>query len=94
MKNVYTIMVFVIPSLCLLVSIEMSIMSKLPTRICLVGGAGQDASTVQAAESFGLPIIQSQTGLDILNDMEWRTYYVLQDFEDEIFDAIHKQKEW
>lgn len=74
--------------------LEMSIMSKLPTRICLVGGAGQDAATLQAAESFGMPVIHSETGLDILNDMEWRTYYVLQDFEDEIFEAIHKQKEW
>ncbi|KAH8402863.1 hypothetical protein KR222_008098, partial [Zaprionus bogoriensis] len=74
-------------------SVEMSIMSKLPTRICLVGGAGRDADTVQAAESFGMPVIQSETGLDILNDVEWRTYYVLQDFEDEIFEAIHKQKE-
>ncbi|XP_034482371.1 protein ECT2 isoform X2 [Drosophila innubila] len=72
---------------------EMSIMSKLPTRICLVGGAGKDAGTVQAAESFGMPVIHSETGLDIMNDLEWRTFYVLQDFEDEIFDAIHKQKE-
>ncbi|KAL7732556.1 hypothetical protein ACLKA6_019189 [Drosophila palustris] len=72
---------------------EMSIMSKLPTRICLVGVAGEDAATVQAADSFGMPVIRSETGLDILNDMEWRTFYVLQDFEDHIFDAIHKQKE-
>ncbi|XP_064548144.1 protein ECT2 isoform X4 [Drosophila montana] len=72
---------------------EMSIMSKLPTRICLVGEAGKDADTLQAAESFGMPVIQSETGLDIINDMDWRTFYVLQDFEDEIFDTIHKQKE-
>lgn len=72
----------------------MSIMSKLPTRICLVGGAGKEAGTVQAAESFGMPVIQSETGLDIMNDMEWRTFYVLQDFENEFFDALHKQKEW
>ncbi|EDV96869.1 GH16512 [Drosophila grimshawi] len=72
---------------------EMSIMSKMPTRICLVGEAGKDEGTLQAAESFGLPVIQSETGLDIINDMEWRTLYVLTDFEDEIFDAIHKQKE-
>ncbi|XP_023176299.2 protein ECT2 isoform X3 [Drosophila hydei] len=72
---------------------EMSIMSKLPTRICLVGEAGRDAETLQAAESFGMPVIQSETGQDIISDMDWRTFYVLQDFEDEIFDAIHKQKE-
>ncbi|KRF85036.1 protein ECT2 isoform X4 [Drosophila virilis] len=72
---------------------EMSIMSKLPTRICLVGEAGKDADTLQAAESFGMPVIQSETGLDVINDMDWRTFYVLQDFEDEIFDTIHKQKE-
>lgn len=73
---------------------EMSIMSKLPTRICLVGEAGRDAETLQAAESFGMPVIQSETGQDIISDMDWRTFYVLQDFEGEIFDAIHKQKEW
>ncbi|XP_030571503.1 protein ECT2 isoform X1 [Drosophila novamexicana] len=72
---------------------EMSIMSKLPTRICLVGEAGKDADTLQAAESFGMPVIHSETGLDVINDMDWRTFYVLQDFEDDIFDTIHKQKE-
>ncbi|EDW93808.2 protein ECT2 isoform X2 [Drosophila yakuba] len=72
---------------------EMSI-TTLPTRICLVGGVGQDADTLQAAESFGLPIVTSDTGLDILGESsEWRTFYVLDDFEGASFEAIHKQKE-
>ncbi|XP_043648798.1 protein ECT2 isoform X3 [Drosophila teissieri] len=72
---------------------EMSI-TTLPTRICLVGGVGQDADTLQAAESFGLPIVTSDTGLDILEESsDWRTFYVLDDFEGASFEAIHKQKE-
>jgi len=69
--------------------------TTLPTRICLVGGVGQDADTLQAAESFGLPIVTSDTGLDILGESsDWRTFYVLDDFEGASFEAIHKQKEW
>ncbi|XP_017074033.1 protein ECT2 isoform X3 [Drosophila eugracilis] len=71
---------------------EMSI-TTLPTRICLVGGVGQDADTLQAAESFGLPIVTSDTGLDIIGESDWRTFYVLDDFEGASFEAIHKQKE-
>jgi len=68
--------------------------TTLPTRICLVGAVGQDADTLQAAESFGLPIVTSDTGLDIIGDSDWRTFYVLDDFEGASFEAIHKQKEW
>nr|XP_016925928.1 protein ECT2 isoform X3 [Drosophila suzukii] len=71
---------------------EMSI-TTLPTRICLVGAVGQDADTLQAAESFGLPIVTSDTGLDIIGESDWRTFYVLDDFEGASFEAIHKQKE-
>ncbi|XP_037720033.1 protein ECT2 isoform X3 [Drosophila subpulchrella] len=71
---------------------EMSI-TTLPTRICLVGAVGQDADTVQAAESFGLPIVTSDTGLDTIGESDWRTFYVLDDFEGASFEAIHKQKE-
>ncbi|XP_016973168.1 protein ECT2 isoform X4 [Drosophila rhopaloa] len=71
---------------------EMSI-TALPTRICLVGGVGQDADTLRAAESFGLPIVTSDTGLDIIGESDWRTFYVLDDFEGASFEAIHKQKE-
>ncbi|KAH8379568.1 hypothetical protein KR009_005596, partial [Drosophila setifemur] len=71
---------------------EMSI-TTLPTRICLVGDVGKDADTLQAAESFGLPIVVSETGLDIIGESDWRTFYILDDFEGASFEAIHKQKE-
>ncbi|SPP86966.1 protein ECT2 isoform X1 [Drosophila guanche] len=71
---------------------EMTI-TTLPTRICLVGNAGQDAGTLLAAESFGLPVITSDTGQDIADDKEWRTFYVMEDFEGDSFQALHKQKE-
>ncbi|XP_026847327.1 protein ECT2 isoform X2 [Drosophila persimilis] len=67
--------------------------TTLPTRICLVGNVGQDADTLLAAESFGLPVITSDSGLDTADDKEWRTFYVMGDFEGDNFQALHKQKE-
>ncbi|XP_053956531.1 protein ECT2 isoform X1 [Anastrepha ludens] len=61
-------------------------------RICLVGDVVNDAETVEAARCFNVPVITSENGLDVLNDSEWRTYFVLKDFEGPIFDAIHKNK--
>ncbi|XP_054086250.1 protein ECT2 isoform X2 [Zeugodacus cucurbitae] len=62
-------------------------------RICLVGDVVNDAETVEAARSFNVPVITSENGLDVLNDYEWRTFFVLQDFEGPIYDAIHRNKQ-
>ncbi|XP_036338298.1 protein ECT2 isoform X1 [Rhagoletis pomonella] len=62
-------------------------------RICLVGDVVNDAETVEAARCFNVPVITSENGLDVLNDYEWRTYFVLKDFEGPIYDAIHKNKQ-
>ncbi|CAD7002467.1 unnamed protein product [Ceratitis capitata] len=63
-------------------------------RICLVGDIINDEETVEAARSFNVPVITSENGLDALNDFEWRTFFVLKDFEGPIYDAIHKNKQW
>lgn len=63
-------------------------------RICLVGDVVNDAETVEAARCFNVPVITSENGLDMLNDCEWRTFFVLKDFEDPIYDAIHRNKQW
>lgn len=62
-------------------------------RICLVGDAVNDAATVAAAHSFGVPVITSETGLEIINDYDWRTYFIVRDFESSLYEAIHKSKQ-
>nr|XP_036214948.1 protein ECT2 isoform X1 [Bactrocera oleae] len=62
-------------------------------RICLVGDVVNDTETVEAARFFNVPVITSENGLDALNDYEWRTFFVLKDFEGPIYDAIHRNKQ-
>ncbi|XP_049314353.1 protein ECT2 isoform X2 [Bactrocera dorsalis] len=62
-------------------------------RICLVGDVVNDTETVEAASCFNVPVITSENGLDVLNDYEWRTFFVLKDFEGPIYDAIHRNKQ-
>lgn len=63
-------------------------------RICLLGDVVNDPETVEAAHTFGVPIVTSETGLELVNDYDWRTYFVLRDFESPIYEAIHKSKQW
>lgn len=63
-------------------------------RICLVGDAINDASIVEAAQTFGVPVITSETGLELINDYDWRTYFILSEFESPAYEAIHKSKQW
>ncbi|XP_005186008.1 protein ECT2 isoform X3 [Musca domestica] len=75
---------------------EMSISSS-PSpenlRICLVGDVIQNDAAVEAAHTFGVPVITSETGLELINDCDWRTYFVLNDFEGPVYEAIHKSKQ-
>uniref|UniRef100_A0A0K8TS04 Putative guanine nucleotide exchange factor pebble n=1 Tax=Tabanus bromius TaxID=304241 RepID=A0A0K8TS04_TABBR len=74
---------------------EMSI-SQTPSpdnlRICLVGQVAEDTATVDAAQTFGVPVITSETGMEIVPDLNWTTYFILNDFDGEAFDVIHKSK--
>lgn len=69
-------------------------MSVSPTpanvRICLVGEVAKDAATIEAAESFNVPIVTSETGAELMGDRDWTTYFVMQSFECPEFDAIRK----
>ncbi|XP_013101165.1 protein ECT2 isoform X3 [Stomoxys calcitrans] len=75
---------------------EMSISSS-PSpenlRICLVGSVVQNDAAVEAAHTFGVPVITSETGLELVNDYDWRTYFILNDFEGPVYEAIHKSKQ-
>lgn len=59
-------------------------------RICLVGDVGQDEPTIEAAKTFDVPIVTSETGSELVEDATWITYFVLRDFEGPVFDAIRK----
>ncbi|GAB0089910.1 ECT2 [Sergentomyia squamirostris] len=61
-------------------------------RICLVGVVLDNEATVKAAQTFGLPVITSETGSEYILDDDWITYFVLNRFEGPMFEAIHKSK--
>lgn len=61
-------------------------------RICLLGCVVDDNSIVEAARTFGVPVLTSETGLEILTDNEWTTYFVMKEFDGPIYEAIHKSK--
>jgi hypothetical protein len=61
-------------------------------RICLVGITAQDERVNEAANSFKLPVVHSETGLELLADSKMITYFVLDEFEGHIFEAISKSK--
>ncbi|XP_055841172.1 protein ECT2 isoform X5 [Episyrphus balteatus] len=61
-------------------------------RICLLGCVVDDNSIVEAAKTFGVPVLTSETGLEILTDNEWTTYFVMKEFDGPIYEAIHKSK--
>lgn len=61
-------------------------------RICLVGKAAEDADTVEAAKSFNVPIVSSESISEVIGDASWTTYFVTTEFEGRTFDAIRKSK--
>lgn len=61
-------------------------------RICLVGSVVDDEKTVLAAQTFDVPILKSDTGVEYISEIEWTTYFVMNRFDGEHFDAIRKSK--
>lgn len=61
-------------------------------RICLVGTVLDDEGTVKAAQNFGIPVITSETGSEYILDDDWVTYFVVNQFDGPMFEAIHKSK--
>ncbi|XP_070509513.1 protein ECT2 [Chironomus tepperi] len=61
-------------------------------RICLVGSLVSDENIKKVAESFNVPVISSETGVEYLTDKEVVTYFILEDFEGPIFETISKTK--
>lgn len=71
---------------------EMSPKIGTQKRICLVGTVLENGNTVAAAQSFGVPVISSETGAEFVADNDWTTFFVMHDFEGDIFKAIQKTK--
>ncbi|KAL9928039.1 protein ECT2-like [Glossina fuscipes fuscipes] len=73
----------------------MSVSASTPVniRICLVGEVAKDKSCCEAARTFGVPVITSETGLELIADNDWRTYFVLEDFETPIYTALLETKQ-
>ncbi|XP_002068972.3 protein ECT2 [Drosophila willistoni] len=80
---------------------ELSITREEPpaTQICLVGDAGRDMETLQAAHSFGMPVIISETGMEFIDGSgipdgaKSRTFFVLPDFEGSLYETLNSQKQ-
>lgn len=61
-------------------------------RICLVGSVVDDYETRRVAETFNVPVEVSETGVELIGDTHWTTYFVMNEFEGPAFDAIRKSK--
>lgn len=73
----------------------MSVSATSPIRICLVGPRIiNDATTVAAAQTFGVPVITCETGAECVLDTNWLTYFIMDDFnfEDSWFQEIKLRK--
>lgn len=61
-------------------------------RICLVGSLINDEKILTAANSFNVPVITSETGIEFIKETQWTTYYVMREFDGEHFNVIRKTK--
>lgn len=61
-------------------------------RICLVGSVADDENVKTAAESFNVPVITSETGAEFTKDSNFVTYFVVDDFGGENFNAIRESE--
>lgn len=62
-------------------------------RICLVGLVANDENVKNVADSFNVPVVSSDTGVEFCNDPEWITYFVLSDFSGENFSTIRESEQ-
>lgn len=65
----------------------------LDKRICLVGTAASDPTTVATAHTFGVPIVTSETGEEFAQDQSCTTVFVLDSFEGAVFNGLYKSKQ-
>ncbi|KAK6644547.1 hypothetical protein RUM43_000814 [Polyplax serrata] len=61
-------------------------------RLCIVGSLGQDPSILQAAETFKVPVVISETGQEFVTDDSYTTYFVLKEFQGPGYDYLCQMK--
>ncbi|XP_046392946.1 protein ECT2 isoform X3 [Ischnura elegans] len=59
-------------------------------RICIVGKLGNSSDLIEAAKSFGVPVVFSETGLEYLKDDAFETFYILEEFNGPVYEKIHR----
>jgi hypothetical protein len=61
-------------------------------RICLVGNVSQNESIIEAAKEFNVPVLHSETAVELIADTKWQTYFIVNDFEGRTFEVLSKSK--
>lgn len=57
-------------------------------RICLVGTLVDDSDVAAVANRFNVPVLRSPTGEELVSDDSWCTYFILAEFEGQLFDNL------
>nr|CAI5842869.1 unnamed protein product [Callosobruchus analis] len=66
--------------------------ASLSTRLCLVGNLADDPALRTIAESYGVPVVTSKDGQEYSHDDSCSTIFVLENFEGNVFEKLHKSR--
>nr|CAH7740851.1 unnamed protein product [Callosobruchus chinensis] len=66
--------------------------ASLNTRLCLVGKLADDSALRTVAESYGVPVVTSKDGQEYTHDDTCSTIFVLENFEGNVFEKLHKSR--
>ncbi|VEN56703.1 unnamed protein product [Callosobruchus maculatus] len=66
--------------------------ATLNTRLCLVGSLADDSTLRTVAESYGVPVVTSKDGQEYTHDDSCSTIFVLENFEGNVFEKLHKSR--
>lgn len=61
-------------------------------RICIVGSLGRDGTVVEAAKSFQIPVIITDSGHEYIDYDTYITYFILNEFEGDMFELLVQKK--
>lgn len=61
------------------------------TRVCLIGALAANEEMNKLAEQLNIPVLRSETGAEVLIEDTSSTYFILQDFEGPVYEAIRRK---